>query len=108
MMDTCNFMQQRTAQPPPDSLGINVEKPKFPQYAVCSKRMESFETWPEYIPVGKGELVEAGLVYTGESLMNSNAKLFHLLIETNKRLFVECTGIGFRSKTLSVMIHFKK
>lgn len=57
--------QSRTSQPPPQALGINVEKPKFPQYAVCTKRLESFETWPEYIPVSKNDLVEAGLVYTG-------------------------------------------
>lgn len=52
-------------RPTPTALGINVEKPKFPQYAVSSKRLESFETWEEYIPVKKTDLVEAGLVYTG-------------------------------------------
>ncbi|XP_045195482.2 baculoviral IAP repeat-containing protein 7-A-like isoform X1 [Mercenaria mercenaria] len=52
-------------RPPPIALGINVEKPNFPQYAVYSKRLESFEAWPEYIPVDKIDLVDAGLVYTG-------------------------------------------
>ncbi|XP_053392328.1 baculoviral IAP repeat-containing protein 3-like isoform X2 [Mercenaria mercenaria] len=52
-------------RPPPIALGINVEKPKFPQYAVYAKRMESFDAWPEYLPVRKADLVEAGLVYTG-------------------------------------------
>ncbi|XP_060582181.1 death-associated inhibitor of apoptosis 1-like [Ruditapes philippinarum] len=57
--------QQKSARPPSIAIGINVEKPKFPQYAVYSKRMESFESWPEYIPVKKDDLVEAGFVYTG-------------------------------------------
>jgi hypothetical protein len=58
--------QQKSASPPPLACGINVEKPKFPQYAVYSKRMESFENWPEYIPVKKDDLVEAGFVFTGK------------------------------------------
>ncbi|KAL4233168.1 E3 ubiquitin-protein ligase mib1 [Mactra antiquata] len=53
------------ARPPPHELGIRVERPKFPQFAVCSKRSESFDTWPEHVPVSKDILVEAGLVYTG-------------------------------------------
>lgn len=60
-----NIVQQNAVRPPPLELGINVEKPKFPQYAVYSKRLESFDEWPEHIPVKKEDLVEAGLVYTG-------------------------------------------
>jgi hypothetical protein len=76
--------QQKSARPPPIALGINVEKPKFPQYAVYSKRMESFESWPEYIPVKKDDLVEAGLVYTGELKKMINFNLiwkFHIFWE---------------------------
>ncbi|XP_053391864.1 baculoviral IAP repeat-containing protein 2-like [Mercenaria mercenaria] len=57
--------QQHESRPAPIALGINVEKPKFPQYAVYSKRLESFDAWPEYLPVQKKDMVEAGLVYTG-------------------------------------------
>ncbi|XP_053396407.1 baculoviral IAP repeat-containing protein 7-like isoform X1 [Mercenaria mercenaria] len=57
--------KQHTTRPPPIALGINVEKPKFPQYAVYSKRLESFELWPEYLLVQKKDMVEAGLVFTG-------------------------------------------
>ncbi|XP_060587497.1 baculoviral IAP repeat-containing protein 7-A-like [Ruditapes philippinarum] len=57
--------KQNASKPPPSVLGINVEKPKFPQYAVISKRTESFESWPEYLPVKMEDMVEAGLVYTG-------------------------------------------
>ncbi|XP_053391856.1 baculoviral IAP repeat-containing protein 7-like [Mercenaria mercenaria] len=68
MSENCSDIvvsQQHAARPPPIALGINVEKPKFPQYAVYAKRMESFDAWPEYLPVKKDDLVEAGLVYTG-------------------------------------------
>ncbi|XP_053396556.1 inhibitor of apoptosis protein-like isoform X4 [Mercenaria mercenaria] len=57
--------QQNASRPPPIALGINVEKPKFPQYAFVPKRLESYKEWPEYIPIDKADLVEAGLVYTG-------------------------------------------
>ena len=54
-----------SAQDPRDRLGITLEKPKFPQYAVVSKREDSFKSWPEYLPLKPDVLVEAGLVYTG-------------------------------------------
>ncbi|KAL4232539.1 Protein DETOXIFICATION 47 [Mactra antiquata] len=57
--------QHRASRPPPEMLGINVERPKFPQFAMMNKRLESFDTWPEYLPVAVKDLVEAGLVYTG-------------------------------------------
>jgi hypothetical protein len=54
--------QQKSTMPQP----INKEKPKFQQYADKAKRTESFDSWPEYMPVKKDDLVEAGLVYTGK------------------------------------------
>ncbi|XP_053396381.1 baculoviral IAP repeat-containing protein 7-like [Mercenaria mercenaria] len=65
MTEDVKVDKHHSSRPPPIALGINVEKPKFPQYAVYSKRLESFEAWPEYIPVDKIDLVDAGLVYTG-------------------------------------------
>lgn len=50
-----------------ETLGINLQNPKFPQYAVVSKRLDSFKAWPEYLPLKPDVLVEAGLVYTGVS-----------------------------------------
>ncbi|XP_045195466.1 baculoviral IAP repeat-containing protein 7-A-like [Mercenaria mercenaria] len=64
-LDDVKVTHQHAPRPPPIELGINVEKPKFPQYAVCSKRLESFALWPEYLPVKKEDMAEAGLVYTG-------------------------------------------
>lgn len=65
-LDDVKVTQHLASMPPPVSMGINIEKPKFPQYAIYSKRLESFELWPEYLPVDKKDLVEAGLVYTGK------------------------------------------
>ena len=49
----------------PGEFGIIVDKPKFPMYALLSRRLESFANWPDYVPVTKHDLAEAGLVYTG-------------------------------------------
>ncbi|XP_060582186.1 death-associated inhibitor of apoptosis 1-like [Ruditapes philippinarum] len=57
---------QRVTNPDPAALGIIVEKPKFPDYADKSKRLESYATWPDDKPIDKHDLAEAGLVYTGE------------------------------------------
>lgn len=38
-------------------------KPKYPGYAFLSKRLESFENWPSFVPVKEKDLAEAGLVY---------------------------------------------
>ncbi|XP_052807810.1 E3 ubiquitin-protein ligase XIAP-like [Mya arenaria] len=58
-----------TTKPTPASLGISTLKPKFQQYALPSKRHESFTEasvpWPEHSPVEVEDLVAAGLVYTG-------------------------------------------
>jgi hypothetical protein len=58
--------QQNSARPPSIGLEINVEIPKYLQYADYAKRMESFEYWPECIPVKKDDLVEGGFLYTGK------------------------------------------
>ncbi|XP_052807380.1 baculoviral IAP repeat-containing protein 7-A-like [Mya arenaria] len=58
-----------TSKPTPASLGISTIKPKFQQYALPSKRLESFKEasvpWPESSPVKIEDMVAAGLVYTG-------------------------------------------
>lgn len=48
-------------------LGVYVSKPKYPQYAVTAKPLESFKKWPTYLYIKPEQLAEAGLVYTGES-----------------------------------------
>ncbi|XP_052809387.1 inhibitor of apoptosis protein-like [Mya arenaria] len=65
-----NERQQKadTINPIPISLGISTLKPKFQQYALPSKRYESFTEssvpWPLTSPVKVEDLVAAELVYT--------------------------------------------
>ncbi|XP_053396413.1 baculoviral IAP repeat-containing protein 7-A-like isoform X2 [Mercenaria mercenaria] len=65
MLDLVKITSQKVTSPEPDALGIHVEKPKFPEFALVSKRLESYQNWPENIPTDKKDLTEAGLVYTG-------------------------------------------
>ncbi|WAR08508.1 BIRC3-like protein [Mya arenaria] len=68
-MATPSKQKHDTAKPTPASLGISTMKPKFQQYALPSKRHESFTEasvpWPETSPVKVEDLVAAGLVNTG-------------------------------------------
>lgn len=43
---------------------FTMSKPKYPQYAVTAKRLESFKNWPSYLGIKAKLLAEAGLVYT--------------------------------------------
>lgn len=52
-------------KPTPADLNICVEKPKFPNYALLSKRLDSFDNWPFGYLVKPLDLAEAGLVYSG-------------------------------------------
>jgi len=63
-------------------LGIATDKPKFSQYAQIAKRYESFQNpsnarWPASCPVAINDLVEAGLVYTGEQLIHTNSYILN-------------------------------
>ena len=62
----CTITPQNADRPPPISLGINVEKPKFQQYATLSSRLESYKKWDQIVPIHIQSLAEAGLVYTGK------------------------------------------
>ncbi|KAK3578080.1 hypothetical protein CHS0354_006733 [Potamilus streckersoni] len=57
--------QTKSRETRPDQLGIQIARPKFPQYAILSNRKESFGTWPKYIPVQPDKLAEAGFIYGG-------------------------------------------
>ncbi|WAR09189.1 BIR1E-like protein, partial [Mya arenaria] len=115
--------KQDVQKPTPMGLGISTMKPKYPQYALPSKRQESFTEasipWPQDAPVGVEKLVEAGLMYTGEGdsvrcyhcggglrnweegddPMEEHAKLYptcqHVLITKSKRYIrkVEAGGV---------------
>lgn len=47
-------------------LHILMKKPKHPEYALCSKRLESFKKWPSHLGIKLETFAEAGFIYTGE------------------------------------------
>ncbi|XP_071127146.1 baculoviral IAP repeat-containing protein 7-like [Mytilus edulis] len=47
------------------SMGVYLEKPKYPKYAVRTTRLSSFANWPSYLSQTPDELVTAGFFYTG-------------------------------------------
>ena len=47
------------------SLGISVQKPKYPQYAVLATRLPSFRNWPKELGQKPEDLAKAGFVYEG-------------------------------------------
>lgn len=62
-------------QPNAKTLGIATEKPKYKDYAVLAKRLESFKQWPADFPLRPEELAEAGLVYTGDRVVQVKEQL---------------------------------
>ncbi|XP_059141214.1 uncharacterized protein LOC131929045 [Physella acuta] len=48
-------------------LGIFHEKPKNPEYAILSKRIESFDGWPADCPVSSLDVARSGLHFLGYS-----------------------------------------
>ena len=68
LVEKASFLAKRIVKKPMSDaeLGINYDTPKFPNYAVIDKRIQSFKPWPEYLPIKDIRLLaEAGLVYTG-------------------------------------------
>ncbi|XP_052808825.1 baculoviral IAP repeat-containing protein 7-like isoform X2 [Mya arenaria] len=61
--------EKEGSKPTPLALGISTLKPKYPQYALASRRTASFTAastpWPADAHVKVEDLVDAGLVYTG-------------------------------------------
>ena len=49
----------------PKLVRVQMQKPKFPQYVLCSKRLESFKNWPSDLQINLKIMAEAGLIYTG-------------------------------------------
>ncbi|KAK3099246.1 hypothetical protein FSP39_001508 [Pinctada imbricata] len=48
-----------------EPLGISIEKPKYPQYAVMATRLSSFRHWPKHKKQCPETLAKAGFVYEG-------------------------------------------
>ncbi|XP_052061030.1 uncharacterized protein LOC127701244 [Mytilus californianus] len=47
------------------NIGICLEKPKYPKYAIKTTRFSSFTNWPLYMSQTPEDLVNAGFFYTG-------------------------------------------
>ncbi|KAK3099468.1 hypothetical protein FSP39_004935 [Pinctada imbricata] len=57
--------QPRSAASTLEPLGISIEKPRYPQYAVLATRISSFRNWPEHLHQKPEELAKAGFLYEG-------------------------------------------
>ncbi|CAG2225808.1 unnamed protein product [Mytilus edulis] len=49
----------------PMTLGICLDKPKYPKYAVRRQRLDSFQHWPPYLTQSPDEMALAGFFYAG-------------------------------------------
>ena len=45
--------------------GVNIEKPKFPNYAPLQVRISSFQGWPSYLDQTPRDMAKAGFLYAG-------------------------------------------
>lgn len=50
-----------------ESLGICLEKPKYPKYASLPARISSFDGWPSYLDQTPSEMAMGGFMYAGYS-----------------------------------------
>ncbi|XP_052097142.1 baculoviral IAP repeat-containing protein 7-A-like isoform X3 [Mytilus californianus] len=48
-----------------ESLGIHLEKPKYPNYACLTVRISSFEGWPSYLDQSPRQMAMAGFLFAG-------------------------------------------
>lgn len=46
-------------------IGICVDNPKYPKYAIRISRLDSFECWPTYLTQSPDEMATAGFFFTG-------------------------------------------
>ncbi|VDI37862.1 Hypothetical predicted protein [Mytilus galloprovincialis] len=48
-----------------ESLGMHLEKPKYPNYACLNVRISSFEGWPSYLDQSPRQMALAGFLFAG-------------------------------------------
>lgn len=51
-----------------NSMGVCLDKPEYPNYAVRTTRLSSFQRWPSYLTQSPEDLAIAGFFYTGKYL----------------------------------------
>ncbi|XP_071160652.1 baculoviral IAP repeat-containing protein 7-like [Mytilus edulis] len=60
-----NTARSSASNTAPMSIGICLEKPKYPKFAKKTTRLSSFDNWPLYLTQTPEELINAGFFYTG-------------------------------------------
>lgn len=97
------------------SLGISTDKPKFPQFAILGKRLDTFKElpWPNNSPVSVHDLAEAGLVNTGKSSLSDPDQIVCILLYRGLDLlqtpFTNIVGFTFLfNNTLPITYLFSK
>ena len=58
--------EQQKKQSACERLGVLVDKPKYPEYALESARENSFKNWPKDSNIRVQDLVKAGFFFVGE------------------------------------------
>ncbi|XP_071129053.1 baculoviral IAP repeat-containing protein 7-A-like [Mytilus edulis] len=65
MQDVCTKSTSQNNQRESTALGVCLDKPKYPKYAIRSVRLDSFNHWPQYLTQSPEEMVTAGFYFTG-------------------------------------------
>lgn len=60
-----NSTRSSVSQPPPVTLGINFEKPTFPEYAGLTARINTYNNWPNYLDQTPSNMASAGFFHVG-------------------------------------------
>jgi hypothetical protein len=50
---------------PSERLGIMMDKPKHPEYAIEASRLDTYKAWPKRSVIMPTELAKAGFFYIG-------------------------------------------
>ncbi|XP_063447591.1 putative inhibitor of apoptosis [Mytilus trossulus] len=65
MHDVCATYTSQNNQRESTALGVCLDKPKYPKYAIRSIRLDSFNHWPQHLTQSPEEMVTAGFFFTG-------------------------------------------
>ncbi|CAG2249784.1 BIRC7_8 [Mytilus edulis] len=65
IQDVCTRSTTQNNQRESTALGVCLDKPKYPKYAIRSVRLDSFNHWPQHLTQSPEEMVTAGFFFTG-------------------------------------------
>ncbi|VDI46012.1 Hypothetical predicted protein [Mytilus galloprovincialis] len=64
IQDVCTRSTSQNNQRESTALGVCLDKPKYPKYAIRSVRLDSFNHWPQHLTQSPEEMVTAGFFFT--------------------------------------------